>query len=112
MSMRPMIYPLTSVGPLRKLVGSNDASLIQLIVDTFIASHQEDYGGELPEADSIAEFRADATAVVSAKLPLAVEPGDWQYVLRYAAKALGLSQTLYPINEDWKWTAWAEYREQ
>ena len=112
MSTRPLIYPLSSIEPLRTLVGSNDASLIDAIVDAFMASHREDYGGPPPDADSIEEIRVAATAIASAKLPLDAEPGEWEYVLRYAAKALGLSKSLYPINEDWKWMAWTEYRDE
>jgi hypothetical protein len=101
-SMRPMIYPVSAVEPLRRAYGSHDEALINRIVD------EESRHEKLEQASSeVDKFRDLARRFVEGRLD--DEQGRWKANLYRLARGLGLLQTEYPINEDWKWMARCDY---
>ena len=42
----------------------------------------------------------------------AKEPGEWDGCIHLLARSLGLLQSEYPINDDWKWMAWRDYHDE
>ncbi|MDR3636545.1 MAG: hypothetical protein P4L84_22265 [Isosphaeraceae bacterium] len=102
MSMRPLIYPITSLDPIRRALGSRDTSLLEPLVASF-----KQLRGDRP--DAIPEFRERAESFLAGELRDGQERGEWEYSIYFAAHALGLLQSDLPINDDWAWGAWGEY---
>ena len=107
MSMRPLIYPLSDLEPIRRAVGSRDEALLDGMVDECAKHH-----GAGPGSSKIEEFRDLARSFVEGKLRDEREPGAWEECTHHAARRLGLLQGEYPINEDWKWMAWSDYHDE
>lgn len=108
MSMRPLIYPVTSIRTLINAVGSNDATLVGKMVTAYRASYERDGGA--PDEEMIAERRVWGRSLVAGTMANDLEPSDWTLACELAATALGLSDGM-PVNEDWKWFAWCDYEE-
>jgi len=53
-----------------------------------------------------------AEALIAGALFLGKEPGEWGQIIQYAAIGLGIMESTYPINEEWKWTVWSDYRDE
>ncbi|HWE35078.1 MAG TPA: hypothetical protein VG406_00790 [Isosphaeraceae bacterium] len=105
--MRPLIYPVSDLEPIRQAVGSRDEVLIHRMVAEY-AKHYE-VGPESSEAEA---FRERARSFVEGRLRDAKEPGEWDKCIHLAALSLGLLRSEYPINDDWKWMAWSDYHEE
>src|SRR4051812_46560142 len=125
MSVRPTIYPITAIEPIRQALGSRDPSLVSRIREAYIRveeeRHRED---ELDEAapaedefadeqepweidrEELRELTKLAKAFVSGKFTRHQEPGVWRQVIVYLAHALGLMATKRPLFGDWKTDAW------
>ena len=97
MSMRPLIYPLSSLEPVRAAIGSRDESLVDRMVDAFARHYEVE-----PESPEARRFRDQARSFVEGKLRDGKEPGEWDESLHLVARSLGLLQSEYPINDDWK----------
>lgn len=102
MSMLPRIYPIESLDPIRRALGSRDMSLL----DPWMASFQQ-IRGQRP--DAFPEFRERAESFLEGELRDGKERGEWEYAILYAAHALGLLQGDRPVTDDWSWGAWADY---
>ena len=107
MSMRPMIYPVSSLEPIRKAIGSKDSSLVDRIADAYAKLYDRE-----PDPESLDRVRKAGQSLVDGKSPTENEPGTWLEAIHFAARGLGLLQSKYPVNEDWAWMAWLEYFEQ
>jgi hypothetical protein len=107
MSMRPLIYPLSDLEPIRQAVGSRDEVLIDRMVDEYTKHYEVG-----PESSEAREFRDRARSFVEGRLRHAEEPGEWDNCIHLAARSLGLLQSEYPINDDWKWMAWSDYHDE
>lgn len=101
MSMRPLLYPVTSIDPIREVVGSKDAALVERAVDAYRAS-------EYFDEESVDDVRSEVERVVNGEMIDGIEPGDWSHSIEHLAVAIGVSDG-QPINEDWKWGAWCDY---
>jgi hypothetical protein len=101
MSLRPMIYPVKTLEPIRNAIGSKDTSLIERMVESYKKDSGED-------PDSIDRVRNAAKSLIAGELRKGKEPGEWVESIYHTALALGLMHEL-PINEDWKWIAWSDY---
>jgi hypothetical protein len=104
MSMRPLIYPLSDLGPIRQAVGSRDEVLVDRMVDEYTKHYEVG-----PDSSEAKEFRDRARSFVEGRLRGAKEPGEWDECIHLAARSLGLLKSKYPINDDWKWAAWSDY---
>lgn len=102
MSMRPRVYPIQSIDPIRQVLGSEDTSLLEPLVASF-----KQFRGDQP--DAVEEFRERAKSFLEGALRDGRERGEWEYTIFYAAHALGLLQSDLPISDDWVWGAWADY---
>ena len=102
MSLRPRIYPIKSLDPIRRAMGSRDTSLMAPLVASF-----KQVRGDQP--DAIEEFRERAESFLGGELREGQERGEWEYTIYFVAHALGLLQGDLPISDDWAWGAWAEY---
>jgi hypothetical protein len=101
-SMRPVIYPVSAVEPLRRAYGRHDETLINRIVDEDSRHEKLD-----PASSEVDKLRDQARRFVEGRLD--DEQGRRKARLYRLARGLGLLQTKYPINEDWKWMAWCDY---
>jgi len=102
MSLLPRIYPIKSLDPIRRALGSRDLSLLEPLVASF-----KQFRGDQP--DAIQEFRERAESFLDGELREGKERGEWEYSIYYAAHALGLLQSDLPVTDDWSWGAWADY---
>lgn len=102
MSMRPRIYPIESLEPIRRVLGSRDTSLVGPLVASFTQVR-----GDRP--DLIDAFRERAESFLAGELRDGQERGEWEYTIFFAAYSFGLLKSDLPISDDWTWGAWAEY---
>lgn len=102
MSMRPQVYPIKSLDPIRRALGSGDTSLM----DPLMAAFKQDRG-DSPEA--LEDFRERVESFLGGELRDGKERGEWQYTIYFVARALGLLQRDLPISDDWVWAAWVDY---
>ena len=100
--MRPRIYPITALDPIRQAMGSRDDTLLERIVASYKAQR-----GDSP--DAVEDFRKRAECFVNGELCAGQECGGWEYPIFFAAHALELLQRELPLNDDWAWGAWADY---
>jgi len=104
MSMRPLIYSVKSLKPIREALGSNDASLLERMIDGYTKL----YGGE-PDQDSLKRVHEMGQSFLQGDLRGNKELGKWQEAIHLLAQSLGILETEFPINDDWKWDAWDDY---
>ncbi len=105
MSMRPAIYPIKSLEPIRRALGSRDPSLLEPMVASF-----KQLRGDRP--DAIPEYRERVQSFLDGELRDGKERGEWEYSIYSAAHALGLLERDLPVNDDWSWAAWADYLDE
>jgi hypothetical protein len=105
MSMRPQIYPIKSLDPIRHALGSRDTSLLENLTASF-----KQLRGDRP--DMMPEFRKRVESFLGGELRDGKERGEWEYSLYFAAHALGLMKGHLPVTDDWAWGAWADYFEE
>jgi hypothetical protein len=106
MSTRPLIYPVRTLVPLRQAVGSNDATLIDRMVEGYAALIKR----RRPDMEEA--IREMGRALVGGQLSDGQEPGEWEFVILPLAQGLGLLERDRPVNDDWKWFAWADYEQE
>jgi hypothetical protein len=104
MSMRPGIYPLSAIEPLRQAFGCHDQALINQMVDQYRTQHKLG-----PTSSKVGGFRDRARSFVEGERGEADDGGGWKARLDLIARSLGLLQSEHPINDDWKWVAWVDY---
>jgi hypothetical protein len=104
MSMRPAIYPLSAVEPLRQAFGSQDQALINRMVDQYSKYYKLG-----PASSEVEGFRDRARSFIGGELSDGDEGVGWKARIDLIARSLGLLKSKYPINDDWKWTAWNDY---
>lgn len=131
MSIRPSVYPVSDIEPIRQALGSGDASLVERIREAYLqrerALYRDDFDEEeLPkdesddeDSDDVEEFELDeeeleeitelAQAFIKGELEDGKEPGVWTEVNVLLAHALDLMESKVPVNDDWKWIAWRDY---
>jgi hypothetical protein len=118
MSTRTFVVPISSVEPLRAVIGSKDAKLEKALIDDINKHAKKAYGTIDPEEmddwdrDEYEESLESIQKLFARKA--AVEPGSWVYALCNIAERLKLVVKLkHPfVNHDWKhaWV-WDEYIE-
>lgn len=128
MSVRPNIYPITAIEPIRQALGSRDSTLVNRIREAYIRIEEERYQEDEIDEDALDEDEfADeqqpweideeelrdltklANAFVNGKFRRNREPGEWREVITYLAHALGLTASNDPVFSEWKTGAWSEY---
>jgi hypothetical protein len=102
MSMRPRIYAVKSLEPIRRAMGSRDTSLMEPLIASFTQVRHD-------SPDAIEGFRERVQSFLGGELREGREQGEWEYPIYFAAHALGLLRSDLPIGDDWAWSAWAEY---
>lgn len=105
MSMRPLIYPIKSLDPIRRAMGSRDETFLERMVASYKALR-----GDTP--DAVEEFRKRAESFLGGELRDGQERGWWEYPIYFATHALGLLQSDLPVNDDWAWGAWGDYLDE
>lgn len=103
--MRPLIYPVASLDPIRSALGSRDTAFLERLVAAY---QQKRNAGP----DAIHAFRERAESFLNGELRDGKERGDWEYPIYFALDILGLLQSDSPINDDWAWGAWGEYLDE
>jgi|GEM_PF-5876500 len=129
MSVRPTIYPLIDIEPIRQAIGSGDSSLIERVREAYIRVEEErsredellddelldqdEFADELEPWELDEEELRDLTkltkAFVNGKYVRNREPGIWRQVIVYLAHALGLTSSIHPLFDEWSRDAWSEY---
>jgi hypothetical protein len=134
MSVRPTIYPITAIEPIRDALGSRDESLVTRIRETYIRLEEEHYREDELDEETLAEDEEDAfgdeqepweidqdelrlitkqaKAFVNAKFTRNQEPGVWREVIVYLAYTLGLTTAKHPFFGDWERSAWSDYSDR
>jgi hypothetical protein len=129
MSVRPNLYAITDIEPIRQALGSRDVSLVDRIKEAYIRVEEERYHADdelVEEAlaqdefadefepwevdkEELREIRKLAKAFVNGKFTRNQEPGIWREVIVYLAHALGLMPSSEPLFGEWKTSAWRLY---
>jgi hypothetical protein len=64
------------------------------------------------DLEALSRIRGTGQSFIEGKLRGNKEPGEFQESIHFLARGLGLLETAFPVNEDWKWIAWHDYYQQ
>lgn len=121
MSLRPMLWSVPSVEPIRRIVGSNDAAWME-VVEAAIREREKEAPDQRGESDG---FRKAAAELLAGKVAGPEKDDHVEVVNLWAEKVLPLGGFDYDADPkaldpakprmltdgDWKHMAWEDYRE-
>src|SRR4051812_47569999 len=112
MSMRDLIFSITSIEPIRNAVASGDDALMRTLVAEGAAQYTEDDLRDEVVQQDIDEHRSNTESFLTCASPPKKEPGGWSVLLEDVARHLGLApRSDLPFNDGWKHTyCWRAYR--
>ncbi|HUG69506.1 MAG TPA: hypothetical protein VMM76_17275 [Pirellulaceae bacterium] len=112
MSTRDYFFSITSIEPIRAVVGSRDETLVNALIETYASQYDPATLEDEDVQDDIEERRSWADSMINCERVPKKEPGCWNYFVEDIARHLGLEpDSNLPFNEGWKHNcSWQPYR--
>ena len=115
MSVRPTIYPIKDIEPIRRALGSGDETLVERILAAHLwvykrAGAKKWLRRANPPDEEVESLKHYSEAFVAGRFVRDQEPGEWRRVMPHLAHALGLMRMSEKmIFGEWKRLGWYEY---
>lgn len=118
MSTRCFIISVPSLDPIRDAIGSQDASLVEALMNYQREELDEEYGDDPDEdeqeeiKEQLEEFEASVASMIRCTTPPVKEPGSWHFLATAIIEHLELDEfSAYSFNDGWKqYQTWEPYR--